>query len=235
VLKEARRRGYIAHDPAGSVPLGAKKGRDKGKLRVGVDIPNKAEIKAILAQAKNPWRPLLIAAIFTGMRASELRGLTWDAVDFGSETISVYQRADRFNDIGDPKSSAGHREIPMSPLVFNTLREWKLACPRGAKNLVFPSRTGAVQRHSSISYRGWTSVQIAAGVTDAEGKPKYHFHTLRHFAASWMIERGFAPKRLQELLGHSSIEMSMNLYGHWFPSLEDDKAKFAAAELSIVG
>ena len=235
VLKEARRRGYMAHDPAEAVTLGAKKSREDGNLRVGVNIPSKAEIKAILAMAKNPWRPLFVTAIFTGMRASELRGLTWDAVDFAQETITVYQRADRWGDMGAPKSKKGHRDIPMSPLVLNTLREWKLACPKGSLNLVFPSATGAVQRGSNISFRAWASVQRNAGVTKADGKPKYNFHLLRHFAASLMIEQGFSPKRLQELLGHSSIQMSMDLYGHWFPSLEDDKAKFAAAELSIVG
>ena len=70
---------------------------------------------------------------------------------------------------------------------------------------------------------------------DDEGDPKYAFHSLRHFAASWLIEQGFSPKRLQSLLGHSTIQMSYDLYGHLFPSLEDDHAKFAAGELSIIG
>jgi len=58
-------------------------------------------------------------------------------------------------------------------------------------------------------------------------------HSLRHFFASWAIEQGFTPKRLQALLGHSSIQMTFDTYGHLFPSLEDDHAKFAAGELKI--
>jgi len=58
-------------------------------------------------------------------------------------------------------------------------------------------------------------------------------HSLRHFFASWAIEQGFTPKRLQALLGHSSIQMTFDTYGHLFPSLEDDHAKFAAGELQI--
>jgi len=58
-------------------------------------------------------------------------------------------------------------------------------------------------------------------------------HALRHFFASWAIEQGFTPKRLQALLGHSSIQMTFDRYGHLFPSLEDDHAKFAAGELQI--
>ena len=53
------------------------------------------------------------------------------------------------------------------------------------------------------------------------------------FFASWAIEQGFRPKRLQALLGHSSIQMTFDTYGHLFPSLEDDHAKFAAGELQI--
>ena len=56
---------------------------------------------------------------------------------------------------------------------------------------------------------------------------------LRHFFASWAIDQGFTPKRLQALLGHSSIQMTFDTYGHLFPSLEDDHAKFAAGERQI--
>ena len=63
--------------------------------------------------------------------------------------------------------------------------------------------------------------------------PAMGCHSLRHFFASWAIEQGFTPKRLQALLGHSSIQMTFDTYGHPFPSLEDDHAKFAAGELQI--
>ena len=60
-------------------------------------------------------------------------------------------------------------------------------------------------------------------------------HSLRHFCASWLIEQGFPPKRLQEILGHSGIQMTFDTYGHLFPNAEDDHAKLAAGELSLVG
>jgi integrase len=66
-------------------------------------------------------------------------------------------------------------------------------------------------------------------------RPKYGLHALRHFFASWVIERGFSAKRVQALLGHSSIQMTFDVYGHLFPSLEDDHAKFAAGELTLIG
>lgn len=71
------------------------------------------------------WRPLIVTAIFTGLRASELRGLRWSDVDLQERVVHVRQRADRYNSTGSPKSEAGHRAVAMPPIVLNTLREWK--------------------------------------------------------------------------------------------------------------
>jgi integrase len=59
------------------------------------------------------------------------------------------------------------------------------------------------------------------------------YTAFRHFFASWAIEQGFTPQRLQALLGHSSIQMTFDTHGHLSPSLEDGHAKFAAGELQI--
>ncbi len=243
ILGEAQRRGLVAHNAARPVKVDVRK-RDQRKLATGRDIPSKEEAQTILAKAAGRWRPFFATAIFTGMRASELRGLTWNDVDFECNVVHVRQRANLWGEIGAPKSAAGAREIPMAPWVVNALREWRLACPRqkpaegdgeGRLWLVFPNGNGRVESHANIANRGFYALQIAAGMVGEDGKPKYGLHALRHFFASWAIERGFSPKRLQALLGHSSIQMTFDVYGHLFPSLEDDHAKFAAGELSLVG
>jgi integrase len=242
ILGEAQRRGLVAQNAAQPVKVDVKK-REQGKLAIGRDIPSKAEIQTIVVQAEGRWRPFFVTAVFTGMRASELRGLTWDDVDFERNVVHVRQRANLWGEIGAPKSAAGEREIPMAPMVVNALKEWKLACPRQAGEndrerrlwLVFPNGNGRVENHANIANRGFYALQIAAGIVNAKGKPKYGLHALRHFFASWAIEREFSPKRVQALLGHSSIQMTFDRYGHLFPSLEDDHAKFAAGELAIVG
>jgi integrase len=83
--------------------------------------------------------------------------------------------------------------------------------------------------------------QIAAGVVDAAGKPKYKgLHALRHFYASWCINRKvdggleLPAKIVQERLGHASIMMTMDTYGHLFPS-KDDGQELAQAELRLIG
>jgi integrase len=234
ILGEAQRRGLVAQNAASPVRVDVKK-REAGKLRVGRDIPSKQEIQTILSEMDGRWRPFFATAVFTGMRASELRGLTWDDVDFQKNVVHVRQRANLWGEIGAPKSAAGDREIPMSPMVVNALKEWRWACPRGPLKLVFPNGNGNVENHANIANRGFYALQIEAGITGKDGKPKYGLHALRHFCASWLIEQGFSPKRLQALLGHSSIQMTFDRYGHLFPSLEDDHAKFAAGELALIG
>ena len=196
-------------------------------------FPSKEEISKILAQAKGRWRPFFITAVFTGMRSSELRGLTWDAVSFEEKKIHVHQRADAWNEMGEPKSEAGDRKIPMTPMVVNALREWKLACPKGKLGLVFPNGNGNIENHGNITNRGFYALQLKTNIVDTTGGPKYGFHSLRHFFASWAIEQGFTPKRLQALLGHSSIQMTFDTYGGLFPDDEDDQARFAAGELAV--
>jgi integrase len=237
ILKEAQRRGLTAQNVALPVVVGAAK-RDEDQLGVDLPIPGKAQIQQLLTTVSEaPWRhyrPLLITAIFTGMRASELRGLAWSAVDFAKRTITVRQRADEWGAIGKPKSKAGKREIPMSPMVVNTLRAHKLACPPSDLDLVFPSAAGTPLLLTNLTRRFWRPLQRAAGLVDAAGDPLFNFHMLRHYAASSWIEQGFSPKRLQALLGHASITMTYDVYGHLFPSTEDDHEKFAAAEIDLV-
>jgi integrase len=246
IIKCAQRQGLIAKNPAQPVGIRVPK-RGTVKLKAGRDFPDKAEINAILKGASGRWRPLIVIAIFTGLRASELRGLRWADLDLDRAQIHVRQRADHWGTMGAPKSEAGERTIPMTPMVANTLKEWKLACPRrdGTLGLVFPNGAGKVESHGNFCGRGWYPLQIEIGLTedtgekDAEGKPilraKYGFHTLRHFFASWLLAEGFSLKKAQGMLGHATMAMTADTYGHLLPDLENDAAKMAAGELALVG
>jgi integrase len=243
ILSDAHERGNVAQNVVRDLRKRRRQGKErqaekrkKGKLKVGVDIPSPDEIRQIIANAKGRWRPVLITAIFTGLRASELRGLRWADVDFGANEVHVRQRADRYNQFGKPKSAAGERVVPFGKFVANTLREWKLAA-KG--ELVFPNRKGGIESHKMIVSGGFIPAQLAAGIT-ANGKAKYTgLHAVRHFYASWCINRpeqgglGLPPKAVQERMGHSSITMTMDVYGHLFPC-GDDAEELDAAELALV-
>ena len=237
ILGEAQRRGHVVYNAAQATRIDIKK-RERELLEVGRDIPSQNEVNVILASAAERWRPVLVTATFTGMRARELRGLPWDAVDFENRIIRVRQRADAWGTLGAPKTAAGRREIPMARPVLKVLREWRLAYPFGKDGIVFCSlnraNPGGVLGHVEL-WRQFRQVQLLAGVVDARGEPKYHFHALRHFFASAGIAAGFAPKRLQALLGHASITMTYDVYGHLFPDPEDDHAKLAVIELAVSG
>jgi integrase len=232
ILSEAQRRGLVAQNVALPVKIDVQKRREK-KLEVGIDIPGKDDARRLLAASTGRSRVLAVLGLFTGMRIGEVRGLPWSAVNFEKRTITVRQRADEYNDLGLPKSQAGQRTIPMAPIVFNTLREWKLACPKSDLDLVFPTNKGTPWALSNIAARIWNPLQREAGLVGDAGKPLFHIHTMRHFAASNWIELGFTPKRLQALLGHSSIQMTYDKYGHLFPSDEDDHARFARSEIGL--
>lgn len=246
ILSDAQERGLVVRNAVHEMSKRRKGGtkaekRQKARLRYGVDIPTTAEVRAVLEAAEGRYRPFLITAIFTGMRASELRGLTWADVDLEKAQVHVRQRADKYHVIGMPKSDAGQRTIPLTPMVVNTLREWKLACPKGDLNLVFPNGEGNVEWHQNIIKRGlWPSL-IKAGVTvptdknDEEGKPmmaaKYTgLHALRHWFASWCINSKadggleLSPKAVQARMGHSSIQVTFDTYGHLFPATDEAQA-----------
>jgi integrase len=255
LLSDAQERGLasrnVVRDLRKTRRRGAKRQaerRQKGRLKVGVDIPTREEIKAIVGAAQGRWRPIILTAIFTGLRASELRGLRWQDVDLSKRELQVRQRADRYSKTGKPKSEAGERTVPLTPMVVNSLREWKLACPKSEEGLVFPSSGGLVEHHKNIVERGLAPTMIAAGVTvDEKGPdretvkcPKYTgLHAFRHFYASWCINRRedggleLPAKVVQERLGHSSIMMTMDVYGHLFPR-GDDSQELAAAERSLL-
>jgi integrase len=168
-----------------------------------------------------------------------LRGLRWADVDLKKGVLHVRQRADKFNKIGAPKSESGERTIPLSPILANTLREWKLICPKGEADLVFPNGVGQIENHANIVQRGLAPVQVAAGVVTKAGEAKYTgLHALRHFYASWCINRrqdgglGLPIKLVQERMGHASITMTSDRYGHLFDNA-DDGSELKAAEKSL--
>jgi len=180
------------------------------------------------------WRSFIITAIFTGMRLGELRGLRWGDLDLDAGLIHVRQRASQWMQIGPPKSKAGKRDIPLAPIVVNTLRQWRLVCPKGSLDLVFPNTIGHIDSVQGIHARFWVPLQVKCGLTADTGKTRYSFHMLRHAAASLFIKYlGWSPKRLQAVMGHASISMTFDRYGHLFESAESDRADMEKIERAV--
>lgn len=242
IITEAQRRGLVAQNVAKGVKVIRSK-REKKKIIV----PPKHDLRAMLDKAAShfaDFRPLLLTAIFAGLRSSELRGLRRVDVDLRTAEITVCQRADQWGDIGPPKSQAGHRTIPIPPMLVSVLREWMLRAPPSRLGLLFPNSEGGVRLHSNMLNREYWRLQVAAGLweptekRDGEGQPivraRYDFHSLRHAAASAWIKQNVDLKRLTTWLGHASVQTTLDVYGHLIRDQHGDAAIVAAAQAELL-
>jgi integrase len=244
MLTHCQRTGRVAQNVALAVKIRSDDQRDVAPVRASVDFPDRDELRTILDKAEGRWRPRIITFIFTGMRTSELRGLPKANLDLDGAMIHVRQRADLWGRLGKPKSKAGNRDIPLAPMAINALREWLSECPTSKDDLVFPDDGGEVENHHDL-LSWFRRLQLANGMTkdsgerDGQGDPvleaKYGLHALRHAAASLFIAHlGWTPKRVQTVLGHSSIQMTFDLYGHLFEDKEGDREAMKKLEAAIV-
>jgi integrase len=139
-----------------------------------------------------------------------------------------------------PKSEAGERTVPFGKIVANTLKEHRLRSGYSADtDLVFCTNRGTVLEHSNMLKQSLHKTQVLAGMVDEKGEPKYTgIHALRHFYASWCINRvkdgglGLPPKNVQARLGHATIAMTLDTYGHLFRA--DDGEELDAAEMALL-
>ena len=262
LVSDAQERGLCARNVVKDLRSRRKRGKQKQhdsrhklKLKIGLNIPSPDEIRAFLPSLDGV-DGILVTATFTGMRASELRGLRWKDVDLDKRELHIRQRVDKRNVAGPPKSRSGWGgTIPLPSIVVNTLKE--KSASKHKEGLVFATGTGKPEYHVNIVNRGLIPAWIAAGVTipilDKNGKPqlgedrkpivkaKYPgLHALRHFYASWCINRKvdggleLPAKIVQERLGHATISMTLDTYSHLFPQ-SDAHAEFAAAEKALLG
>lgn len=244
-LKEAVDLEWMPTNPASTVRI-----RISNREKTRVAVPTKDEVRALLAKAdelynaKHPqvshawrrYRVVFMTFVFAGLRASELRGLTWKNVDVGGAVISVVQRADSRGHLGPPKSATSLRDIEIPKSLANALMDWQMACPPGDQNLVFPNGLGNVESIHNIHNRAWHPLQRHVGLVNAKGKALYTIHALRHFYASMLIDRGAPPKEVQIMLGHADIQTTMNIYGHLFEERKGERHKIAesmAADLLL--
>lgn len=239
IFSEAQRRGLAAQNPVSAVKVRIPK-REKGRP----EMPTTAELQAILKATPEKHKPFIYTAAFTGLRASELRGLQWRDLDLKAGVLHVVRRADPYNELGPPKSEAGTRTVPIGPTVVSILEAWSKVCPRGNLGLVFPNGAGNVESHANLLNRVFWPIQIDASVSvdsgevDDDGNPirkaKFSLHALRHAAAAMWIAQGVTAKRIQVLMGHASIQQTFDTYGYLIEAREDDQAAARAIEEKLI-
>ena len=173
---------------------------------------------------------LFYTALHTAMRRSELLALRWKDIDFVFSQISVNRSLHQLRDgsyvYTQPKSVKSRRTIALSPSVFLVLNEHKKAKETERlllgilltdDDLVFSTPEGKPLRPNTVT-RAWTTLAKRCGLR------VIRLHDARHTHASLMLKQGIHPKIVQERLGHSSIQMTLDTYSHVAPGLQEAAA-----------
>jgi integrase len=162
-----------------------------------------------LAEESEEPRLIMFAAL-TGLRISELFALQDGDFDFDRGVVHVDYTLSRQGTREAVKTKRGRRIVPLPKEAARLVKEQMLARAKGAQ-FVFCAPSGKAWRNLSNFYRRvWIPAREAVGLTELK------FHDLRHTYASFMIAAGVHPKVLQELMGHASIAVTMDTYGHLF-------------------
>ncbi|MBN6187620.1 site-specific integrase [Aneurinibacillus sp. BA2021] len=169
-----------------------------------------------------------LLAIYTGMRRGEIFGLRWKDIDLESKKISINQTLSWVSGQGlifqEAKTKRSHRSISISDSVVQELKNHKLQQRKEKlqigesyrdQDLVVASAYG-----NPMSPRGVT--EHFKKLTVQADLPVIRFHDLRHTHATIMLKLGEHPKIVSERLGHSNIQMTLNLYSHVTPDMQKD-------------
>ncbi len=189
ILTYSCRKKYIAHNPIREIekPKGNSEHDENGEM----DILLPDQIRKLLYATEDlMFRTLFMTAIFTGMREGEILGLKWEDFDWISNQVHV-KRTFNHGEFYEPKTKASKRKIDMAPQLVVQLKEWKLACPTNAFDLVFPNGKGKPINANNLVNRAFYPALKQVEL------PKIRFHNLRHTYASLLIDQGEHPKYIQ--------------------------------------
>lgn len=179
----------------------------------------------------SPYYALFYTALFTGMRRSELLALRWQDVDCIYCQIYVNRSLHQLKNgsfiFTQPKSAKSSRTIALTPSTILMLREYQekqkleremLGTSLADGDLVFSNVEGKPLRPNTVT-RAWTTLAARCGLK------VIRLHDARHTHASLMLKQGIHPKVVQERLGHSSIQMTIDTYSHVAPGIQEAAAK----------
>jgi len=181
----------------------------------------------LLASQEAPWPYyyLFYTTLFTGLRRSEILGLTWGNVDLNLCTLTVKQSLHRLNNgeyvIKPPKTRKSRRQIDLPPSIGLLLREYRnkvkgqriiLAKPLTEDDLVFAHPDGTPLDPSTVTHRFGKVVRKA-------GLGHLRLHDLRHSYASLMLAAGVNVKAISQSMGHANIGITLDTYAHLLPGM----------------
>lgn len=228
VMQYAISRDLIAVNPTRGIRVIGR--RDEGSKKIVP--PSKEMLKRLFEAADKDFQVKLAVASATGVRAGEFHALRWRHADFETGELTIETRVDAYGVEDVTKTAAGMRTIPLAENVEHLLQAWRSRSGFSkTDDLIFPNRDGSFVNHDNFVKREWhplfERIEAACQKEQEDTFPplmRFNWHALRHFAISTWIEADLPPKTVQTFAGHSSLQVTMDRYGHLFKS---DKHKRA--------
>jgi integrase len=212
IFRRAHSRGIVATNPTLKLALPAQRGR-----RDRIVAP--AEVAALLDALAPAERAVYATALYAGLRAGELQALQWDDLDLTNNLVHVGRNWDRQVGFIEPKSRSGNRRVPITPTLRRELLSHRLHQGTGGRGFVFPSA-----RNPDKPFNPRTlTLRVHRAWADA-GLSPIGLHECRHSYAAYMIAAGINTKALSTYMGHASIMITIDRYGHLLPGNESEAA-----------
>ena len=219
MFKHAHRWSYIRYNPAEHL--------ERPKLiRPEIEILTPEEVDKLLAKASNHYLLAFQTCVLTGLRAGELWGLRWSDTDWNSFQLHIRQSLWK-GQFQTPKSRYSIRRVDIPEQLAHELKRWRLVSPMSKEDLVFPSPEGNSTCHDNMVKRHFDPALRRAGLRYVS------FHSLRHTNASMRIQAGQNIKYIQTQLGHSSIKVTLDIYGHLFNDINFNRQQVGLLEKSL--
>jgi integrase len=211
IYRRAHSRGEVAINPTVKLALPAVRAR-----RERIARPEQAA--ALIAGLPLSERALWATALYAGLRLGELQALDWTHIDLNNNLIHIERSWDRNTGFIEPKSRSGKRRVPITNTLRQHLLNHKLHQGTGGHGLVYPNTTGNRPANpSTITLR-------AREAWNHAGLQPLTLHECRHTYAAYMIAAGINTKALSSYMGHASITITLDRYGHLLPGNEQEAA-----------
>ena len=232
-LKQAVLWRLIANNPSDAVKAPRAERKEMRTL-------SEEQVRSLLAAtAGTRHHSLWIFLVTTGVRLGEALALKWADIDMVEGTATIRRALQRHRGVGmvfvEPKSSRGRRTVPFPPETLAALAAQRIDLNRERSqtgklwyenDLVFPSPDGRPRDLTYLSYTFHRGLERA-------GLPRLRIHDLRHTAATHLLTKHVHPKVVQELLGHSTIAITLDTYSHVMPALAKEASTYMSSLLPV--